>query len=154
MCRLGWLLSLVFATATFALVYMFVIRGEVVPSSDGRSAIVLSAGERDLVLAEMRDFLVAVQAITAAAAEGDAAAVASASRRVGAAAQEGVPPSLMGKLPLSFKQLGFSTHAAFDQLAMDTEALGDTRAVPTALGQLMNNCTGCHAAYRLTTEEP
>ncbi len=154
MCRLCWLLTLVFATATFALVYMFVIKGQVVPSTDGRNAIVLSPGERDLVLSEMRGFLVAVQAITAAAAEGDTETVVKAARSVGMASQSEVPASLVGKLPLAFKQLGFATHDAFDQLAMDTEALGDAAVAPAALGELMNNCTGCHAAYRLTAEAP
>lgn len=152
MCRLCWLLSLIFATITFALVYMFVIKGQVVPSTDGRSAIVLSPGERDLVLSEMRGFLVAVQAITAAAAEGDTETVVKAARRVGMASQSEVPASLIGKLPLAFKQLGFATHKAFDQLAMDTEAFGDSSAAPAALGRLMQNCLSCHAAYRLTTE--
>ena len=154
MCRLCWFLSLLFAASTAALVYLFVIGGEVQPSSDGRSAIVLEPGERDLVLAEMRGFLIAVQAITAAAAEGDVAAVASAARGVGMAAQTEVPAALVGKLPLGFKQQGFATHTAFDQLAADTEQFGDTSAAPAALGQLLQNCIGCHAAYKLTSETP
>ena len=44
--------------------YVFVIRGSVAVSDDGRTAIVISAGERDLVLAEMRGFLESLEAIT------------------------------------------------------------------------------------------
>ena len=151
MHRLCWLLTLILALATLSLTWLFIIRGDVVATSDGRTAIVLTPGERDLVLGEMRGFLEAIQAITAAAAEGDTETVVARARKVGMAAQAGVPASLIGKLPLAFKQQGFATHRAFDRLALDAEAMGDTRDVPAALGELMHNCIACHAAYRLTT---
>lgn len=154
MCRLCWFLTLILAGCTVVLVYLFVIQGAVVPSRDGRSAIMLDPGERDLVLTEMRGFLVAVQAITAAAAENDVATVVSAARGMGVSTQTEVPATLVGKLPLAFKQMGFATHKAFDQLAMNTEAFGDTQAVPAALGELLQQCTACHAAYQLTSERP
>lgn len=154
MCRLCWFLSALFALSTLVLVYLFVVRGSVAPGTDGRVAIVLDAAERELVLAEMRSFLVAVQGVTASAAAGDAAGVARAARAVGMAAQTEVPASLVGKLPLSFKQLGFATHEAFDRLALDAEQLGDASAAPAALGELLHNCIACHAAYQLTVEAP
>jgi hypothetical protein len=154
MCRLCWFLSALFAVSILALVYLFIVRGSVAPGTDGRVAIVLQATERDLILAEMRSFLVAVQGITAAAANRDVAGVARAARTVGVAAQTEMPASLVGKLPLSFKQLGFATHEAFDRLALDAEQLGDTSATPAALGDLLQNCIACHAAYQLTVEAP
>ncbi|MGB5198889.1 MAG: hypothetical protein WBR56_03195, partial [Sedimenticolaceae bacterium] len=81
-----------------ALVYVFVIRGQVLPASDGRTAILLAPGERDLVLTEMRDFLVALQQISQSIADGDATTAMQAARRVGAASQHQVPPGLVGKL--------------------------------------------------------
>ncbi len=154
MQRLCWLLTLTFAVATAALVYLFVIRGATVPATDGRTAILLAPGERDLVLAEMRGFLVAVQGITRAAADQDLAAAAAAARQVGAAAQHGVPASLIGKLPLGFKTLGFNTHERFDQLALDAEQFGDARQVSGALAALLQNCVSCHAAFRIEAETP
>jgi len=152
--RLCCLLALLFAATVGALVYVFVIRGETLPASDGRMAIQLAPGERDLVLREMRDFLVALQAISQGVVDQDTAVVAAAARRVGGAAQQGVPPSLIGKLPLEFKRLGFDTHARFDQLALNSEQFGDTSQVLPELATLMQNCTACHATYRIDLEQP
>ena len=60
-----------------------------------------------------------------------------------------VPDALVGKLPLSFKTLGFDTHKRFNQLALDAGQLGDKDHTLEQLGELMNNCIACHAQYRL-----
>ncbi len=153
MRRLCWPLALLFALATLVLAYTFLIQGSSLPARDGRQAILLSPGERDLVLAEMRGFLVAVQQITAALARDDLAAAAVAARKVGAGHQP-PPASLIGKLPLAFKRLGFDTHDRFDRLALDTEALADPQHSLAALAELMQNCVGCHAAWRFGVEGP
>ncbi len=66
---------------------------------------------------------------------------------------QGVPGTLMGKLPLEFKKLGFDTHTRFDQLALDAEQLGDPGHSLTQLAELMQNCVACHAAYRFEVEQ-
>jgi mono/diheme cytochrome c family protein len=154
MKKLCWIFTLLFAASTFLLGYKFLWRGEVVPASDGRSAIVLAEGERDLVLGEMRAFLQAVQAIVAASIDGKSDAAAAAARRVGAAAQASVPASLVGKLPAEFKMLGFDTHRKFDALALDAEQLGDTQQTLQQLAELMSNCVACHEAYRIDPATP
>ena len=130
-------------------IYKFIFQGSVSESTDGRVAIHLDAGETDLVLMEMRMFLEAVQQIVKGANENDMKLVAEAARRVGKAAQEAVPGTLMGKLPIEFKKLGFDTHTKFDQLAMDAEDMGDSRHALEQLSTLMQNCVACHAGYRL-----
>jgi len=147
---------LLLVTAIGALLYTFVIQGQTTAGSksDPRTALVLEESERALVLEEMRAFLSAVQTIVLAATKEDMPAVVEAARKVGRAAQGEVPVSLMKKLPAGFKKLGFATHQGFDQLAMDAEALGDRDQVLEALGTLMNNCTGCHAAFQITTDKP
>ena len=129
-------------------VYKFIFQGSITDGTDGRIAIHLDAGERDLVLAEMRAFLTSVQQITKGISENDMTLVAEYSRKVGKAAQGEVPGTLMGKLPLQFKRLGSATHAGFDQLALDAEDLGDSQYALSQLSVLMQNCTACHAAYR------
>jgi hypothetical protein len=57
--------------------------------------------------------------------------------------------SLIGKLPLEFKKLGFDTHSKFDQLAMDTQDLGDGNHALTGLATLLQNCVACHAAHQI-----
>lgn len=147
-------LALIFAVAAGLLAYRFLWRGEVVPATDGRTAILLTPGERDLVLGEMRDFLQATEQILAAASEGSMDGVAESARGVGATAQQGIPPSLMGKIPGEFKVLGFDTHSKFDLLAVDAEQLGDPTHSLQQLAELMRNCVACHATYRIDTTSP
>jgi hypothetical protein len=154
MKRLCCLSAVVFAAATLVLVYLFVIRGQTLPASDGRTAILLAPAERDMVLGEMRGFLIAVQGISQAIVDEDVKAAVAAARQVGAAAQQGAPASLVGKLPIDFKRMGFDTHARFDQLALNIEAFGDTGEALPELATLMGNCTACHAAYRIDLEKP
>ncbi len=142
------LVGLLVATL-LAMAYLFVWRGAVLPASDGRTAILLDTGERDLVLAEMRAFLEAVQQISAAVAADDMPTIRQAAQRVGAVAQQAVPATLAGKLPLEFKTLGFDTHQRFDRLALDAAELGDKTHALRQLSELMLNCVGCHAAYRI-----
>lgn len=130
-------------------IYKFIFQGSVSESTDGRIAVHLDAGETDLVLMEMRMFLEAVQQIVKGVNENDMRLVAEAARRVGKAAQEAVPGTLMGKLPIELKKLGFDTHTKFDQLAMDAEDLEDSSHALAQLSILMQNCVACHTAYRL-----
>jgi hypothetical protein len=88
----------------------FFVRGMTARSSDGRQAIALSPPERDLVLAEMRGMLTSVQAIVAGLAAHDMKPVAAAARASGMAAAADATPGLLAKLPLAFKDLGFSVH--------------------------------------------
>ena len=152
MKRLCWPLASLLAVVIVTLLYLFVIRGSTLPASDGRTSIVLTSGERDLVLTEMRGFLIAVQQITQGVVDDDSGAIAVAARRAGGAATHEVPPSLVGKLPIEFKRLGFDTHSQFDRLALDTEQLGDAAHAQRALATLMQNCVACHAAYRFDLE--
>ena len=151
-CKLCWGVSFIMGVAVLAMVYMFMIRGNVVESSDGRTAIILEQGERGLVLEEMRGFLESVQSITQGLAENDMKSIAEAAKKVGMANAGGVPVALMTKLPLDFKTLGLATHKAFDALSMEAEDLGDAKTVLAQLSELMNNCTTCHSTYRIDAE--
>jgi len=131
------------------LVYQFLWRGSVTPADDGRTAILLPDAERDLVLAEMRAFLQSVRTSLSAIGADDPEALATAARASGSAARNALPASLAGRLPAGFKKLGFDTHRAFDQLALDAEQLGDMSHSLQQLTTLMDNCVQCHAAYRI-----
>jgi len=137
-------------------IYKFVIQGDVMESADGRTAIQLDNNERDFVLSEMRVFLQSVQQITSGISGNDMHLVAEYARKSGRNAQLEVPGSLVGKLPLSFKKLGFDTHAKFDELALDAEQLGDRDHALSQMSALLKNCVACHAAYRFdaTTDNP
>ena len=129
--------------------YKFILQGSTTESTDGRTEILLSDGERNLVLTEMRAFLNSVQQINQGLSENNMELVAEQARKSGKAAQAGMPGTLVGKLPLQFKKLGGDTHAKFDQLAMDADDLGDRDHVLQQLSTLMKNCVTCHATYRI-----
>ena len=151
MCKLCWASVAVLLLVVVGMGYKFIFSGAVVATADGREAIVLEPAERDMVLGEMRAFLETVQAITEGIGNDDMASVVSAARPMGTAAQQGVPGSLVSKLPLEFKKLGFDTHGKFEQLALDAEQLGDREHTLNQLTELLQNCTACHVMYRFET---
>lgn len=151
-CAIGWGLSAVLAAGLGAMSYVFLVRGNVEPHADGRTVVLLLADERNRVLGEMRGLLEAVQAITAAAARDDMATVAQAASGVGMAAAEAESPAMIAKLPLEFKLLGMGTHKAFDDLALQAATTSDGRDIAKRMGEILTNCTSCHAGYRLGIE--
>lgn len=120
-------------------------------AEDARTAILLDADERALVLAEMRAFLQTVQVITQSLSADDLATAAAAGRQVGVTQAAEVPESLKAKLPMGFRKLGSATHRAFDELALDAEQLGDANHALGQLAALLSNCVACHATYRIET---
>lgn len=132
--------------------YLVVVRGSVSQAEDGRTAVHVTAAERIGVLEDMRGMLEGVQAIAEATAEGDMAAVETAARALGSAKAEAQAPSFMAKLPLEFKTLGLSTHAAFDSIADAAAAGAEPQQITAALGEALLNCTACHASYLFDVE--
>ncbi|MBT4837498.1 MAG: cytochrome c [Methylococcales bacterium] len=128
--------------------YKFIFQGNVSNSHDGRITIHLNIEERDLVLTEMRGFLIAIQQITTAVTTDNLKQAAQSARKVGAMTQATVPGTLVGKLPLAFKKLGFDTHKKFDLLALNAEDFGEKDQVLKQLSTLMQNCVSCHETYR------
>lgn len=151
MKKISLLLNAVLIAAIAFGAYKFIIEGSVEEANDGRTAILLTNGERDFVLGEMRGFLEAVQGIVAATGEADFTTVSGLATAVGSAAIGGETAALMGKLPIEFKTLGMATHGLFDDLAATADTQ-DSSAVIAELGVLMQNCTGCHAGYRFDIE--
>ncbi len=145
-CRI---LLVVLGVAWIVLLWLVMVPGTTRQADDGRVAVLLPADQRALVLMEMRAFLEAVQGIAEAAAAEDMAAVRAHALKVGVVDMRKVPPSLVARLPLELKKLGFATHAAFRQLAADAEAGMSGRRVMARLGDILLNCTMCHAGWRL-----
>ena len=151
MCKKCWLVVSLLVLVIAGGAYKFMILGDTKDSTDGRQAIQLNPSEKDLVLSEMRSFLNGLQQISSGISDDDFKLVSEQARLLGYAAQEAVPTSLMGKLPMAFKKLGFDTHKKFDLLAMDAEELQDKEHTLKQMSTLMSNCVACHAAYRIET---
>ncbi len=151
-CKFGWLLSFALAIGLAAMSYTFLVAGTTEPHADGRTAVLVSADERNKLLGEMRGLLETVQGITLAAVDGNMEEVQSLATAVGMAAPRGESPALLRKLPLEFKTLGLGTHRAFDDLATLASVSEDPLEILGELGKVMGNCTSCHAGYRLGIE--
>jgi len=151
MCKKCWGIVSILVLVLIAGAYKFLISGDTKISPDKRIAIQLTAPERNLVLAEMRTFLSTIQQISSGLTSEDFELIAKQSRISGLSAQQEVPGSLMGKLPIEFKKLGFDTHKKFDALALDAEQLEDKEHSLNQMSKLMTNCIACHAAYKIET---
>jgi hypothetical protein len=134
---------------TAAVAVAFFVRGQTRVASDGRTAVLLTPDERDLVLSEMRGVLASVQSIVEAVNAGDMKRVAEAARDGGMAAAADVNPALMAKLPLEFKELGFGMHRHFDELAAAADSGASREEVLGSLSAQLSTCVGCHAGFRL-----
>lgn len=132
-----------------AMAYTFIVAGSVEKAPDERVAIVLTLGERDFVLAEMRAFVAGLQQMTAALARDDMKAAAAAARTMGMAAAHSAPVAMVGKLPLEFKTLGFAVHRDFDTMALDAESMGDAKHTLGQLAGALQKCVACHATYQI-----
>ena len=119
------------------------------PVADGRAVLALTPAERVLLLQEMHLFLDGVQKITGALGRQDMSAVAEAARGLGQKAAHGVPPGLRAKLPQEFRQLGFSVHSDFDQMALDADNLQDVSTSLNQLSATLQKCAACHATYQI-----
>ncbi len=125
------------------------VSGKVQTTEDGRIAVLLTKDERSLILDEMRGFLVSVQAVSQAITENDMDRVAELSHRAGMAAEDGTPGSLLQKIPLGMKKLGFGTREKFDKIAETANTSKDAFVARQQLDSLMQNCIACHALYQL-----
>jgi hypothetical protein len=129
--------------------FKVIVLGSTEKANDGRTAILLDASERQLILGEMRGLLETTQTIVAALAEDDLATVERAARLVGMDATTTVDVRLRAKLPLAFKQLGFGTHQAFDEIADMAKSGTASKNIQQKLAATMSNCVACHASFQL-----
>ena len=151
-CKLSWSLVVVLSIVVAVLAYKF-LAGDVKPSDDGRLAVQLSKDERNALLLEMRTWLHSCQTIVAALSADDFAAVAATAKASGMAAEAATPGSLLSKIPIGMKRLGFGKRQQFDEIAADAAKLKDRRHTLEQLGRAMNNCVACHATYRFAVAQ-
>ena len=116
---------------------------------DRRVVLELTPGERAMILEEMRMFLDGVQKMTGSLGKQDMPGAAEAARGMGQKMVHEVPPELRAKLPLEFRQLGFSVHRDFDQIALDADSLKDVSFSLNQLSATLQKCVSCHATYQI-----
>lgn len=133
------------------LIYMFVLKGSTVESSDSRVAIEMTESNREFVLAEMRDFLESVKEINEGILNNDSSLVIKAGEKSGGSVIAHAPKGLMKTLPIGFKQLGFATHDLFDEIAKNAKENFDLQQSQKQLNSLLYNCTACHQSFKIKT---
>ena len=146
------IISLLLWVVTITLFAWFFIHGTTTAGIDGRTAVVLQSGERDLILSEMRGLLSATQGILEGASQGDMPRVAKASRAAGMAAAADVNPALMAKLPMGFKSLGMSVHHDMDEIAKAAESGKSAPEILKMASNTLTKCVACHSAWRLNAQ--
>ena len=105
---------------TFFLLGYFFLFGNTTKTVDKRTVIHLTEDERNLVFTEMRALLAAVNGIVSGLADKDYERAAKEADAVGmglVASLEHQEKTILLKLPVEFKKLGFGTHEKFDELA-------------------------------------
>jgi hypothetical protein len=131
----------------------FFVKGLTAPSTDGRTAVLLSPAEREFILIEMRQLLQAVHGVVTGVSQSDQtegyaqAAMAAGSAGMEMAADDN--PALMLKLPLPMKQLGMSVHRDFDKLAEAIRAGATPQDILQRLSEITSRCVACHEMYQL-----
>ncbi|HMU55831.1 MAG TPA: hypothetical protein PKA61_12545 [Nitrospira sp.] len=148
------ILALALWAATIAAGIWFFVMGWTKPGTDGRTEIVLAAGERDLVLGEMRQLLKAVHGIVSGLGGQDQPAdrqrMEQAARAAGMGMAADVNPALMAKLPLAFKQMGMSIHRDMDALADAVVQKESSQEILRRLSSMTARCTACHDMFRFS----
>jgi hypothetical protein len=145
-------IALLLWVATAAVFAWFFIRGNTTSGSDGRTAIVLQAGERDQILSEMRGFLSATQGIVEGANKGDMQHVSEAAGAVGTKGAADINPALIAKLPLEFKTLGMSVHHDMDEIAKAAATGAGAAEIMKMTSATMSKCVACHSAWQLKSK--
>ncbi len=133
------------------LIYFFVFKGATAPTNnqDKRVTIEMPQGHTDFTLAEMRGFLESVQQINEGILDNNPKKIAAAGKKSGGSVIAHAPQGFLKRLPIAFKQLGFSTHDIFDEIAGSAEHNFNPKTSQKQLHKLLNNCIACHQGYRI-----
>lgn len=143
------LAAIVLWFVTIGVAVWFFVRGNTDAGTDGRTAIVLQARERDLVLAEMRGLLLSTRDMLDGLNRKDMKQVAQAARAGGLGMAADLDPGLMAKLPISFKQLGMSVHHRMDEIASAAESGKQPPEIMSMMTDILSSCVACHASWQL-----
>jgi cytochrome c556 len=117
-----------------------------------RTPIQLSASEREHLRLGMRVYLESVEGITDALADNKMLLVAKAAKKSGMGMVDEPEIAIAMKLPPEFVAISLDTHQKFDALAQEAAEGGTKVGVLTHIGEILANCTACHATYRLSPQ--
>ena len=137
---------------TVAIIGTMMIKGNTVASDDARVAIQLTKSDKNIITTEMHSFLNTIRLINLAVSENRLGDVSKLAQHNGMQEVELVPPNVLVKLPMEFKQLGFAVHKQFDALSEKAKTGVTATEVNQALGEIIASCLGCHSSYQIVVE--
>jgi len=123
-------------------------------AGDSRQLVRFPEPMRVRTLTNMRDHLLALQEINDALSRSDFEKAASiAERRLGMTSLEAHDAShVAGFMPKAMQDIGSQMHRSASRFAVEAQnasVANDVKPALAALGQVMQQCSACHAAYRL-----
>lgn len=134
--------------ANAALIYFFFYKGDTIKMTDERTAIKITAQNREFVLAEMRGFLESIRDINEGMSQNNSKKIIAAGEKAGSGIIEDAPKGLLKTLPIGFKTLGLDTHSKFDALAKMARENYKQEEAQKQVTQILNNCTACHRSFK------
>jgi ribosomal protein L12E/L44/L45/RPP1/RPP2 len=144
------IIALLLWVATIAAGAFVFTRGVTSVAEDGRIELGFTKPEKEFALTEMRGLLETVRDIVVALDESDIKAVADAVEGKGVAEMmKNTPKSILAKIPLEFRQLGFAMHTAFEDIGKAAKAGADKNKITSMLGEQLGRCVACHASYKM-----
>lgn len=141
-----------FASATFVMSLMALFPAA--HAADPRQLVEMPAPMQEHMLTNMRDHLVAMGDIQAALGKGDFELAADiAEQRIGMSSLQTHGASHMAPyMPKGMQETGTAMHHAASRFALTAQEAAVANDMPRALGalaELTQQCTACHAGYRL-----
>lgn len=121
--------------------------------ADKRTAIELTAEQRDAVLRDMRALLTAMQSALDGAARMDVPTIRAAAEAAGSAAMVGRDSLTQAQLPDAFRRQAADVRANFDALGDAVRGFTARDTTLAYLSRISRQCVACHTQYRLTAKE-
>lgn len=121
-----------------------------VSSTDPRTMIAATQGERIAVLEEMRFTLGTIRRILDGLASDDREAAALAAQELSDRRLGNSIPEFVQRLPADYKSAGLTVHREMGELARELRSGADSRQALRRLGAITGKCMTCHESYRLS----
>ena len=143
-----------FPLTTLILSYILLFTGtELVKlPNDNRIIVKYAPDLRELVMSEMRDYLVIMSDIQQGIAENNPKKIYEAASRQGQASIDETPARLLKLSPLACKTMGFQGHHLFQAIADSAKTNYNPQTTIKQMAQLTNNCIACHNTYKVEVE--
>ena len=143
-----------FLTTTLALAYVLLFMGtELVKlPNDNRTIVKYAPDLRELVMSEMREYLVIMADIQQGIAENNPEKIYKAASKQGQASIDETPARLLKLSPLACKTMGFQGHHLFQAIADSARINYNPQTTLKQMATLTNNCVACHNTYKVEVE--